>query len=385
MSSPVSVSSGASASARRALLIRRISSYVFLVGVPAVWLLGSVVHLVVHHFQAQAGFDLRAAFLPAAHAVIHGDSPYPGLRDPSLASQTAYVYTPFVAFVLSPLLAVSANIAVGIGLVAALVCVPAVLYLAGVRDVRCYGVVLAWSPTYNAVQNLNISLLIAFGVALAWRYRSSARLSGIVLAATLATKVFVWPLLLWPLAARRRRLFVVALVGGLLLVVVSWLAIGFAGLADYPRLLRSVTGHEETDSYSISGALRVLGLGVVAARGAALLATGGLLGACLVFGRRGDEGRALVAAVLASLASTPVLWQHYLMLLLVALAVVRPRLSVAWFLPILLWLSPTTGNGSSGQTLLVPLVAAAVGAACLLPAEGPWPLVGRFRRAAATT
>jgi hypothetical protein len=86
-----------------------------------------------------------------------------------------------------------------------------------------------------------------------------------------------------------------------------------------------------------------------------------------VLGRRGDERRAFAAAVLAALASTPILWQHYLVILLVPLAVCRPRLSAAWLLPVLLWLAPFTGNGTVAQTLLVPVVAALVGAACLAP------------------
>ena len=117
----------------------------------------------------------------------------------------------------------------------------------------------------------------------------------------------------------------------------------------------------------------------VPARGVALLVTLALLVLCIRFGRRGDDQRAFAAAILAALASTPILWQHYLMLLLVALAVCRPRLSFAWFVPILLWASPTTGNGDVWQTLLVPVAAAVVGAACLLRPDQEARIAGAFR------
>jgi len=350
-----------------AVTIRRIASYTFFVGLPLAWVVSWTVNLATYHYGIRAGFDLRGAFLPAAHAVIHGSSPYPALHDPSLASQTAYVYPPFVAFLATPLLLVAPNAAVAVGIAAAFASVVALLWLAGVRDFRCYGLALVWAPTLNAVQNLNISLLIGLALALAWRFRSSTRIAAPLLGCALATKIFVWPLLVWPFACRRRTTFWIALLAGVVLVLGSWAAIGFAGLTEYPRLLRAVTGKEEMQSYSISGALRVAGVGVAVARVAALLMTAGLLAACLAFGRRGDEARAFAAAVLASLTSTPILWQHYLMLLLVALAVTRPRLSVAWFLPVLLWLAPTTGNGTTAQTFLVPIVGALVGAACLLP------------------
>jgi hypothetical protein len=74
--------------------------------------------------------------------------------------------------------------------------------------------------------------------------------------------------------------------------------------------------------------------------------------------------------LLAALAATPILWQHYLVFLLLALAVAQPRLSVAWLLPLVVYLAPWKGNGALWQTVVVPIVVALVGAACLTP-DGP--------------
>jgi hypothetical protein len=47
-------------------------------------------------------------------------------------------------------------------------------------------------------------------------------------------------------------------------------------------------------------------------------------------------------------------------LLLVPLAIARPRFSAVWLLPLLLWLTPLNGNGQLIQPLLPMLVAAAM-------------------------
>ena len=56
------------------------------------------------------------------------------------------------------------------------------------------------------------------------------------------------------------------------------------------------------------------------------------------------------------MALTPIVWQHYILLLLAPLAVVRPRFSPIWLLPILLWVNPAEGNGSGVQPFLPALV-----------------------------
>jgi hypothetical protein len=350
----------------RGSVIRKLASGPYFIILPAIWAVAFLVNLLAASFDSKAAYDLRVAFLPAAHAVIHGNSPLPSPSDASVGHQAAYVYPPFVAFLTTPLAVLPVSIAVAIGVVASFAAVPALLYVAGVRDIRCYGVAIAWGPTLNAIQNVNISLPIAFGLALAWRFRSSQRLSGVLLGCMVAAKLFVWPLLAWPLARARRTTVGVAVAAGAVLALGSWAAVGFDGLTTYPKLLRMLTSYEETQSYSVSGALRVIGLGVTPSRGVALLLTLALLAACITFGRRGDEPRAFAAAILAALASTPILWQHYLMLLLVALAVCRPYLSFAWFVPLTLWIAPTVGNGAVWQTLLVPIAAAVVGASCLV-------------------
>jgi hypothetical protein len=92
---------------------------------------------------------------------------------------------------------------------------------------------------------------------------------------------------------------------------------------------------------------------------------GSLLVACVVLARRGDEFRSYTCAVAATLALSPIVWLHYLVLLLVPLAIARPRFSLIWLLPILLWTSPRPGYAEGYETFL-PALAAAILVALLL-------------------
>jgi alpha-1,2-mannosyltransferase len=324
-----------------------------------------------------AGFDLRQSYLPAAERVLDGGSPFPSLDDVAALERYAYVYPPLLAFLASPLTLVGGDAASVIGVALFLALLAATLWITGVRDWRCYGVVLLWAPTFNAVQNLNVSLPLAFGVAAVWCLRRRALAAGAVLGLLVGVKLFLWPLIGWLLAVRRPRAALVATVVAPALVVASWAAIGFDGLAGYRDLLARFTELNETDSYAISGALTALGAPEPAGRVVAVAVTGALLALGVRFARRGDELRAFTSFLAAALALPPILWQHYLLVLLVPLAVSRPRLSAAWLLPLVLWLAPQTENGDWWQTLLVPAVAAGLTVAVLAPAGSlrlrlPW-------------
>ena len=67
------------------------------------------------------------------------------------------------------------------------------------------------------------------------------------------------------------------------------------------------------------------------------LVGGALLAGSLVFARRQDDRAAFTLAVVAVLAFTPLVWLHYLTLLVVPLAVYRPVFSGVWAVPWLMW------------------------------------------------
>jgi hypothetical protein len=145
---------------------------------------------------------------------------------------------------------------------------------------------------------------------------------------------------------------------GLAVTVVAWAAIGFAGLTGYPDLLERLSELQSERSYSIVGMASELGLPSGVGRAVTLLVGGALLAGCVLLGRRGDEERSFTCAVAATLALSPIVWLHYLVLLLVPLAILRPRFTALWLLPVLLWVSPRPGYAEGYETFMPALVAA---------------------------
>jgi hypothetical protein len=302
--------------------------------------------------------DFELAFYPAAQAILDGASPYLSPDDPGLASGLAYVYPPLTALasiVLTPLEAGAAGVVVMALLVA---CVVATLVLLEVRDWRCYGLAFLWPPVISAIQTGNITIPLALGAAIVWRFRDRPGLSGIGLGASLAAKVFLWPLLVWLVATRRLRAGVVAVGVAVGAVLGSWALIGFAGLRDYPELLRRLADIEEPFAYTLYALALDLGVSPELARPLGLMSGILVLAGMVVLARRGDERRAFVLAVAAALACSPIVWLHYFALLLVAVAVAEPKLGPAWFVPLAMYASTGTHNGTTAQTAVT--IAAAV-------------------------
>jgi hypothetical protein len=330
-----------------------------LVGIAAMFLTS----LVVATGSERLGFDFRANYLMATDLLRETGSPYVPAGKPLEEGQLPYVYPPQLAFVLVPLTALSKDAACFLAFVVSLVALLGALAVVGVRDVRCFAAVLIWAPGFNALEMANISACLALAVALVWRYRSSVLRSSLLLGITASTKLFLWPLLVWTIVERRYSTACLAAATGVVVTIGAWGAIGFDSFTSFPDQLARIPF--ET-SYSIPA--MTVALGGSDALGAALSAIvgGALLGAVVVLGRRGDEFRAFTCAIAASLALTPVVWQHYLVLLAVPLGIALPRFSPIWLAPVLLWVSPRAGNGEGFETFVPAAVTVTVFALILL-------------------
>jgi alpha-1,2-mannosyltransferase len=336
--------------------------FAYLFGVFAVIALAvlSIVTFVEGLNPGAVAFDFRGAFLPAAHDVRGGESPYPPVEGPALASQTAYVYPPLLAYALIPFTIVSLTTAIVVAVIGVAALLVATLAVLGVRDLRCYAAMFLWAPTVNELHTASASVLVTFAAAVAWRYRATVLPLGVTVGLGIATKLVLWPLLVWTAATSRLRVTATAALVGGGITLVLWSLLEFDGLERYPAMLRRLAELEAEESYSLLGAFAELGLGDVAARALAFVVGVALLAACVALARRGDDFRSFTFALAASLALTPIVWLHYLVLLLVPLAIARPRFSAVWLMPLLLFLTPLNGNGESIQPLLPALVAVAV-------------------------
>ena len=205
----------------------------------------------------------------------------------------------------------------------------AIPFVLGVRDWRCFGVVFLWPPVDLPIQTGNMTLRSRLAAALAWRYRNPRSCRPGSLGVTLAAKLFLWPLVVW-LAVTRR-------------VLTAVLAVACRGRADRLvmgrdrlRRVRRVPGaHAAARGRRRHGLLHALHGGsrprpAVSARTASLArGRAALLAALVLVGRRGDERRAFILAIAASLALTPIVWLHYFALLLLVVSLVQPQARAA--------------------------------------------------------
>jgi hypothetical protein len=295
--------------------------------------------LVQFHLRAVA-IDFHVAYWPAVHRLLHGLSPY-AVTHKQLAGGTAFVYPALAAVLLSPFGLVSDNIAQVLYMLLCLACVPAILRTFNIRDWRLYGLTLLWFPVFNGWQSGNVTLPLILMIALAWRHRDRAVVAGLLTAVAISLKLFVWPLGLWLLVTRRWRAAAYALGFGLVVNLVAWALVGFNEISVFLHLSSEDTTALWRGGYSMLAVARHLGFG----RGtgeALLLVTSALTAAATIYAgifKRRERG-ALVLAVLLMLFASPLLWAHYFALLLIPLALYRPRLSPVWALPVLMWPMP---------------------------------------------
>jgi hypothetical protein len=288
-------------------------------------------------------------FWRAGSAILHGDSPYPPPDREVLASEDEFVY-PAPAGLAAALFAwLPTSVAEAAFLVLLTAAVGAALWSLGVRDWRCYGAAFLSRPTIDAILTGTVSPLLLLGVALLWRYRNRAYLAGGIAAGIVVLKLFLWPLLVWLLVSRRVRSALVAVLLATVVSLASWAVIGFAGLTDYPSLLRALADDLEGKGYSLVALGLASGLDVSGARLLMYAAGAALLAAVVRWSVPGEVGdrRSLAAAVGAALALSPIVWSHYWVLLLAPLALARPRWSPLWLLPIAFSILPGQSTGAT--------------------------------------
>jgi hypothetical protein len=248
--------------------------------------------------------------------IRHGLPPYPDYHLP--LSGTPSIYPPpliLLAGVPLSTLAFHAAAVVWCGLLT--VFSAASLYVLGVRDPRCYIVALLSLPFLGAIAYGNPTPVIIFLVALAYRYRRNAVVSGLAVGAALAIKPFVLPLLLW----RPSRRSGIAAATTLVLVLGGWAVVGFQGLTTYPQLLSRLSDDQASHGASLYALAVQLGAGARAALLVSLLAAA----LVLALGRRSFN-----SAVLASLVCSPIAWSAYFALLYIVVAAESRRFSWRW-------------------------------------------------------
>ena len=331
-------------------------------------------------------FDTRQ-FWQAGNDVINGVSPYPSAASLATAGdhldaagllevfRFSYPAGAAVAFAPLGLLGFDASAAVwGITLVVSLF---AALWILGIRDWRVFGVVIGSAPVIDAVRIGTLTPVLLLLLAVAWRWRDRRWAVSGALGTAIALKLFLWPLVVW-LAATRRWLEAVltaCLASGATLV--AWAVIGFDGLSDYPELVRRLADIVEVRGFSLVALGVEAGLPERVAGALPFLIGLSLLAGVVAVGRRDDGDRvAFSIAVIASIALTPIVWQHYFALLVVPLALARSRLAWAWGLMWIFWLFPAQENEGDLWKIAAAVAVTAAVAAIAVRARRPAAIPG---------
>lgn len=331
--------------AGRAGLLRALER-VGLIALPLVMLTATVA---VAAESGDLAIDFRTV-TPEIKSLLHGTSPY---VVEELAEGGHFLWTVAAGWLLAPLAWLPGGWAVVMAL--ELVGIVTAIRLLGVTDWRPIALALAWPATVNSFQTGNITVLVLVLLAASW---ADSRRAGLWVGAAVAVKLFAWPALVCLAATRRWRQlgYAAAVVVAMLLVQLP-----YTSLRDFVEIQAEVGRVFATDALTLTAALHDQGVPLGVAR-TVTLAVGLIV---LALGRR-DLGWCVVAMLVLS----PVVWLHYLDLLVVPLALWRAPLW-AWCLPFLFFLTPGEGNGEEWQTVATLAVMVLTVAAARLAGRGP--------------
>ena len=318
-------------------------------------------------------FDFRQ-FWQGGNDVVNGVSPYPTpamlatagdhLGPVGIQEVFRFPYPAAAALAFAPFGALDLDVAAALWSGLLIVSLFAAVWILGVRDWRVMGVVIASAPVIAAVRIGTLTPILILLLAIAWRWRDRVWIAGSSLAMAISMKLFLWPLVVWLAATRRWAAAVITAGLALTLTFGAWAAIGFEGLAEYPDLVRTLSDVVADRGFSLVALGVEAGLPEAVAEALPWLIGLALLGCVVVVAGRNDGDQpAFSVAIVASIALTPIVWQHYFALLVLPLALARPRLSAAWALLMAFWLVPAQENGGDLWPIVaVVILAAMVGA-----------------------
>jgi glycosyl transferase family 87 len=314
-------------------------------------------------------FDFRQ-FWQGGNDVVNGVSPYPAssqlasagdqLDPEGIRDVFRFPYPAGAAVLLAPFGLLGFHAAAAIWSALLIASLLGALWILGVRDWRVLGVVVTAAPVITAVRLGTFTPVLVLLLAVAWRWRDRRWVAGASLALAITLKLFVWPLVVWLAATRRYGAAAIAACFAGLLTFGAWAAIGFDGLTRYPELLRRLTDVVAARGLSLVALGSELGLPDAVAGVLPWIVGSGLLAGVALAARRADgDPVAYSFAVVASIALSPIVWLHYFALLVLPLAVMRPRFAWPWLLLWVFWLMPDQEN--QGELWRILLAAAAVG------------------------
>jgi hypothetical protein len=270
------------------------------------------------------GTDFLLTIYHPAQAVLHGRTPYgnPLVITPlrgSVYPPSAFVGVAWLGFL-------PQGVAIALWEVVEFLAATATLWVLGVRDLRCYALWLLTPMVLATALFGNATILIILLFAILWRWRDNAIVAAAALTAAIAIKLFVAPMIIWLLFRGRFRAAAYTALATPFFILGAWAAIGFSAIGRYVSIL-SANDHlwGRDGPFLQSLVMQVGGSSLLAGVLGALAATALIAAAYFV----GDLS-AFTLTVAASILLAPVAWIGYLGLLVIPVAVLRPRFSPLW-------------------------------------------------------
>ena len=306
------------------------------------------------------------AYLAAARRVSEAGSPYQevALSGPYRPGPHGlYMYSPTLAVGLTPLAAADVDDGAPWWFLAHVLALAAACALMPVKpEVRLLGfaaVAFSFAVTRDmALGNVSVPLLLPMSMAWRWLDRP---LGQIAMAVAISVRPTLGILLIWQLLRRRWRAVAWTLGAGLALVILTLPFVGVGGYLDYITVLRNMTDVTGVPfNHDLSSVASDLGASERVATMALLAGYAIGIGAMLLSLRR-DRETGFMVTLMASLLLAPLLWDHYLAMLLLPAAFLAGR-GQPWalLLPFASWLPVL----DESRTWLYPLI---VIVAMLLP------------------
>jgi alpha-1,2-mannosyltransferase len=270
-----------------------------------------------------AHFDVDV-FLRAGAAVSAGRDPYPPAGSPEVYSGFAFVYPYLAAMPFVPLSRLGhggAEVFIALSVLA----VFAGCRLAGARGWRAYALVLVASCTITGLQMGTLNAVLFAGLAGLWRWRDRPAVAGALAALLVYSKLFLAPVLLWLALTRRWRAAGMS-AAVLVLLFAGGELVSPVGAGSYADMLGVLARKEAPDGLSLTGLLMNTGLAAAAATWVARVAAVALMATCWARARAsGDEPLLFAGTVAGALVASPIVWSHYLLLLVAPLCAIAVR------------------------------------------------------------
>jgi alpha-1,2-mannosyltransferase len=269
------------------------------------------------------GFDFRA-YHDAANRVLNGAPLYDGSFSQAGGFGLFYYPPPFLLAIL-PLAALGPALAVAVWTVLILAAFALGVRILPVSAAVRWAIVLlaglSW-PFVYAIKLGQVGPVLFLLFAMGWRWMDNPRVLGAVSAAGALIKIQPGLLLVWALLTRRWPAVMVATIVVVVAVVAATFVTGGINVwSDYAALLRGVSDPIGTPHNFTPGAIAYQ-LGLAAPAPAVIQLTSSLivLTAVLASARLATAEASFLVAVIASQLLSPILWDHYAMLLLLPTA-----------------------------------------------------------------